>query len=209
MKRKSDWMALIFFLVVVGLLAGFLDKFIVATQAYPIPMGFLKVAVLATFGEYLKTRRQTGCWKISHPFQRFFVWGLFGILFTFVFPIFRVGVEWLIANGLWFSWAAAFSKSLWINMIFAWPMMLFHEYCNYCIEKQRPVNPVGFGENLDKKTWFRFIPLSIVLFWIPVHTLTFSLAPVFQVLCAAFLSVALGFILTFRRGGKNGKDNDS
>lgn len=199
MKRKGDWLALFFLFSLIGLLTVFLDGFVAATKSYAIPMGFLKVGILATFGEFLKTRRQIGCWKVSHLWQRFFIWGLFGILFTWAFAIFRVGVEGLISGGLWFAWFPAFSKSLWINLIFAYPMMLTHEYCNCCIEKQRLANLVEFGEKIDKKIWFRFIPLTILIFWIPAHTFTFSLPAEFQVLSAAFLSVALGFILTFKK----------
>ena len=202
MKRKGDWLAVFFLLAMVGLLVVFLDQFVAVTKAYPIPMGFLKVAILATFGEFVKTRRQTGEWRVSHLWQRFFVWGLFGIWFTFAFSLFRVGVDsGLIENSLWFAGASAFSKSLWINVLggYGYIMMLTHEYCNHCIEGQKLVNPVEFGEKIDKKVWFKTIPLTILIFWIPAHTLTFSLPPVFQVLCAAFLSVALGFILTFKK----------
>ena len=39
---------------------------------------------------------------------------------------------------------------------------------------------------------------TIVFFWIPAHTVTFSLPPDFRVLMSAVLSLALGFILTIK-----------
>jgi uncharacterized membrane protein YraQ (UPF0718 family) len=39
--------------------------------------------------------------------------------------------------------------------------------------------------------------LSILAFWIPVHTLVFLLPAVYRVIAAALLSIALGVILAF------------
>jgi hypothetical protein len=40
---------------------------------------------------------------------------------------------------------------------------------------------------------------TIPLFWIPAHTITFSLPPEYRVLMASFLSIALGGILAFAK----------
>lgn len=56
MKRIGDLIALFYILVLVFLLVFFKDKFIYLTKTYPYWMGFLKVALLATFGECLKMR---------------------------------------------------------------------------------------------------------------------------------------------------------
>ena len=39
---------------------------------------------------------------------------------------------------------------------------------------------------------------TIVVFWIPAHTITFCLPAQYQILMSAFLSLALGFILTIK-----------
>ena len=51
---------------------------------------------------------------------------------------------------------------------------------------------------MDKHIWGSFIPKTILCFWIPAHTVTFCLPQDYRVLMSAVLSLALGFILTFR-----------
>ncbi len=206
-------------LIGVGVFAGiiislivFFDEFVWLTINYPIPMGFIKVAVLATFGECLKTRLKTGSWKITHPIQRFVVWGLFGIWFTWAFALYSIGVDGIITQNLWFGIGAAFSKSLWINGLgcYAYGMMLAHEYINQMIDKQKLLNAEEF--NFDKKVWLIpdikhpfsrgsrcSIPMIIVWFWLPMHMITFTLPGHFRILTAAFLAVILGFILTIKK----------
>jgi len=205
--KKTDLIGIGVFAGIVISLIVFIKPFVWAVVHYPIPMGFMKVAVLATFGECLKTRLKTGSWKITHPIQRFVVWGLFGIWFTWAFALYSVGVDGgLIEKGLWFSFWPAFSKSLWINLGggYAYFMMLTHEYINKIIDKQGLLGPEEFGEKLDKIVWFpslrmSCIPMTILWFWLPAHTFTFCLAGHFRILSAAFLSVALGFILTIKK----------
>ena len=208
--KKGDIIGPIYFFILVALIIIFLKPFVELTKAYPLQMGFFKVALLGTFGECLKMRLRTGSWKITHPIQRIFIWGLFGVWFAWAFPVFRGGVATeLIAKKLWFGGpavAVAFSKSLWINIFggYAYFMMLTHEYFNKIIEKQGWVTAQEFKEKLDPRAWFPClswgsIPMSIIWFWVPAHTFTFSLPGHFQVLCAAMLSVALGFILTIKR----------
>ncbi len=208
--KKGDIIGPIYFIILVVLLIVFIKPFIYLTQHYPIPMGFLKVSLLGTFGECLKTRIKTGTWKINHPVQRFILWGLFGIWFAWVFPLFRGGVTTaLIAKNLWFGGpnvVQAFSKSLWINVLggYAYFMMLSHEYLNNMIEKQGFIGAQEFKDKLNTRVWFpclswSSIPVTILWFWLPAHTITFSLPGHFQVLCAAMLSIALGFILTIKK----------
>ncbi len=202
--KKTDWLGLVFFTGLVTLLIVFINPFVAAVKSYPILMGFAKVAVLATFGECLKSRLKTGNWKITHSVQRFIVWGLFGIWFTWVFPLFSVGAEELISKDLWFAFWPAFSKSLWINVLscYAPGMMLMHEYFNKMIEKQGFVGGEEFFKKLDRDAWvpsfkkWTCVPMTVFWFWVPAHTFTFMLPGHFRILCAAFLSVALGFLLT-------------
>ncbi len=203
--KRSDLLGIGYIVgVAVLLLIVFREQFVWATKNYPIPMGFLKVAALATFGECLKTRLKTGSWKISHFAQRFIVWGLFGIWFTWAFALYSIGVDGIITQNLWFGILPAFSKSLWINGFgcFAYTMMLVHEYINQMIDKQGLLTAEEF--RFDKEVWvpsrrFTCIPWTIVWFWLPMHTITFTLPGHFRVLSAAFLAVALGFILTIKK----------
>ncbi len=205
--KKSDFWGLAYFAGLVMLLLIFLEPFIWLTKNYPYPMGFAKVALLATFGECLKTRLKTGNWIPSHLWQRFLVWGSFGVWFAWAFPLFGAGTEALVSKNLWFGFLPlAFSKSFIINFLggYAYFMMLGHEYINKIIEKQGFVSAKEFKEKLEAGVWFpskqrSCIPWTIFWFWLPAHTVTFLLPGHFQVLCAAFLSVALGFILTIKK----------
>lgn len=199
-----DLIALLYFLIILGLILVNLETFIALTNSYPLPMGFLKFAALATFGEMLKVRIATKKWDLKDWHLKLIVWGFFGMWFAIVFPLFYAGVNAIISKGLWPDFGpifTAFSVSLWMNLLalYAWPMMLLHEYFNKVIEKKSFFPLVQFAEELDKKAWFRVIPLTIILFWLPAHTITFMLPEHFRVLMAALLSVALGFFLTIRK----------
>jgi len=209
--KKTDLIGVGYIVGLVVLLIIFLKPFIWATINYPIPMGFVKVAALATFGECLKTRLKTGRWMPTHLVQRFVVWGFFGIWFTWAFALYSIGVDGIIAGNLWFGILPAFSKSLWINGFgcFAYTMMLVHEYANQMISKQGLLAAEEF--RFDKKVWaldtkhffsrssLCSIPLTILWFWLPAHTFTFILPGHFRVLSAAVLAVFLGFILTIKK----------
>ena len=202
--RLIDLIALAYLFFVLGIIFSNLETFISLTIAYPLPMGFLKLAALATFGEFVKIRRTTGKWNFRDWHLKLIVWGFFGVWFAIVFPLFGAGINAIISKGLWPNLGSvfqAFSTSLWMNLLalYAWPMMLLHEYFNKVIENKKLFSLVEFGEKLDKKTWFGFIPLTIVLFWLPAHTITFLLPEEFRVLMAALLSIALGFLLTIKK----------
>jgi len=202
--RAVDLVALLYLALVLGLIFLNLDAFIGLVAAYPLPMGFLKLAALATFGEFVKIRRTTCKWSFKDWPLKLIVWGMFGVWFALVFPLFGAGTAGITEKGLWpvaGGIFAAFSTSLWMNILalYAWPMMLVHEYFNKVIEKKKFVSTVKFAESLDKKAWFRFIPLTILFFWLPAHTITFLLPEEFRVLMAALLSLALGFLLTIKK----------
>ncbi len=227
MKRLDDWAGAVFFLLYLcvvfffpwspeggwslriaeSLSSGYgLNQFGATVSEWPYLSGFLKVGILAMFGEMVKTRRRTGSWRTPRILPKFIVWGGYGMLFTMVFALFRNGVAANQAGGLWPSfgdgaWAfllTAFSVSVWLNLIFCYPMMLGHEYLNACIAAGGPVGGEAFFRTLDPHVWGSYLPKTILFFWIPAHTITFCLPPAFQILMSALLSLALGFILTIR-----------
>lgn len=192
-----------------GFSGGGVKNFGDVTSACPYVMGFLKVAFLAVFGEMVKNRRKTGSYKVTSIWARFIVWGFYGLLFTYVFAMFAKGAGALMGSPLWFGVADkssfgykllfAFTASFWLNMVFAYPMMLSHEWFNSVIAKKRFVGGAEFLESIDKHAWGSFIPKTIIYFWIPAHTVTFTLPGSYRILMAAALSVALGFILTLKK----------
>lgn len=171
------------------------------TNAFPYLMGFFKFACLATFGEMLKNRMKTGSYHIDLFPVRVINWGLFGMIMTFAFALFAAGIKSLMGTRIWFGgndFVFALSTSVWMNLIFAYPMMLAHEWCNVCMEKRGFVGGAAFFGGLNAQVWGSFIPKTILFFWIPAHTVTFLLPPEFRVLAGALLSTALGFILTLK-----------
>jgi len=92
----------------------------------------------------------------------------------------------------------AFSTSFWMNMTFAYPIMLGHEWCNEVIHEKRFIGGAAFLEKLDKLILGSFAPKTILFFWIPAHAVTFCLPENYRVLMSAVLSLVLGAILTFR-----------
>ena len=192
--------------IVWGRLTDGINNFGRFTREFPFLMGFLKVGLLATFGEMLKHRRKSGSWVVPSLIPRFIVWGITGMVFTLVFALFGMGTEALMKNGLWFSCTnsscndilRAFSTSLFQNLVFAYPMMLGHEWCNEVINKKKFVGGGEFLASIDSHVWGSFIPKTILYFWVPAHTVTFLLPADYRVLMSAVLSLALGFILTIK-----------
>lgn len=187
-----------------------LENFGNITREFPYIMGFLKFALLATFGEMLKHRLKTGFWFVSKLPLRAVVWGVFGMIMTVAFGLFASGTAAMMSGNLWFGsnpllekgfWNTllfAFSTSLFMNMIFAYPMMFGHEWFGQVIEKGKFIGGAEFFRNASAEVWGSFIPKTILFFWIPAHTITFLLPAEFRVLMGALLSVALGFILTIK-----------
>jgi hypothetical protein len=166
-------------------------------REYPILSSAVQVAILGTFGEILSLRIRTGRWSFFGPgpsrlIQKIIVWAFLGISFKYAFAGFSGFITAICDKGFWFAAATekgllqAFSISLYMNLIFGPVMMLFHRWTDNFIEKT-PMN----WSSLEK-AW-----KTLIWFWIPAHTITFSLPFHFQVSLAALWAVALGLILGF------------
>lgn len=174
-----------------------------------ILMCFAKFYFLGTLGELLTVKRRTKSWQVSCPGYRAFFWGLFGIWIGLAFVLIDKGVMGLIAANLWPAggklWLA-FSKSLWINVLsgYAFSMMVTHGYTNFMV--------AGLDDSLlicdvrsfaNGYNWGKSVPYlvgTIFIFWLPVHTITFSLPAEWRTLMAALLSIALGVLLSIKEG---------
>ncbi len=179
-------------------------RFVELTLMYPYIMGMLKIAVLGTMGELLGCKVATGKWKLTgiRIYQRIGIWALLGIAFTAVFPLFSFGVDGLLKKklipGLGGSVITAFWKSFFTNILFGFPMMIFHRFTDTLISNGKlftiwPV--VSTFKSIDWENMFRIVGASCIWFWIPAHTITFMLPPEFRVMSAALLAIVLGFIL--------------
>jgi hypothetical protein len=189
--------------------------------------GFVKFSLLATFGEVVGLRIRTGSYDLKGfgLLPKALVWGFLGISIKAAFMIFQAGtvsvLEYAGINNATdllagqFSGGkivAAFTVSLFLNLVFSPVLMTFHrltdaQITEHCGSVFSLVKPFRFKEKLEKIDWgmhWGFVlKKTIPFFWIPAHTVTFILPSDFQVLFAACLGVALGVILAFAAGKRS------
>jgi hypothetical protein len=171
------------------------------TKVHPLVMGFIKFALLATFGECLKTRIQTGTWIPSKLPLRVVIWGCFGMWISLSFPFVDGGLKALIALHEWPSWPQPFWMAMWINFFggYAFFMMLSHYWVDTMV-LEGPIWPWEVMGRPGAGRWAKIVLLAIIFFWTPVHMVTFSLPPLWRTLWAAYISMAIGLILSFAAG---------
>ncbi len=198
------------------------DLYAGAYAAAPWAVSFVKFALLATAGEMLVLRLRRG-----HYYERQFgigpkmvIWGLIGVTIWAAFGVFSAGTASLFPGlaGRAAGGAAAarillaFLISLFMNLVYAPPMMLVHHLTDRFIEAQGGGFPVARWDtaaglrNADwDRLWGFVYRKTLPLFWVPAHTVTFLLPPAWRTLFAALLSVALGLLLALasRRGEGN------
>jgi hypothetical protein len=178
-------------------------------------MAFLKFGMLATLGEAIGLRIQTGVY--NRPgfglLPRAVVWGVLGMVISMAMTIFAAGTPLFLSNlGVDISSDAfgtrlltAFCISAALNLIFAPVFMTLHKVTDAHITKTGGTlrglfTPIPFKEIFTKLNWgvlYGFVfKKTIPLFWIPAHTITFMLPVQWRVLFAALLGVILGVLLS-------------
>jgi hypothetical protein len=171
-----------------------LDLYVAFLKDHPIASSALQVGVLGTFGELLGCRICGRGWNPFTPGRlalKVAVWAFLGVTFKYAFTGFFGFVDALSARGYWPSFPGggvgrAFSVSLYCNALFGPVMMSFHRWTDAKIEKV-------------PMTWEGLYPAwaTLAWFWVPAHTVTFSLPPHVQVGLAALWALALGALLGF------------
>lgn len=221
--KKNGFIGLIIWCLALTAIIFFLvfptthSAFVTITKAHPYIMGFIKVGILASMGEILAIFISTGHFKKPIGFiYRFIVWGFLGMAFALVFDLFASGVGIAMGKGLLPSLTegttgarilSAFLTSALMNLIFGPTFMAFHRITDTYIDlgegKLNKIFKVKLSSVIGKIDWYGFISFVILktvpFFWIPAHTVTFSLPPEYRVLMASFLSIALGGILAFSK----------
>ena len=159
----------------------------------PYQVSALKFLVLGTFGEWLggvlRTRGNLKPFPLWKFIPKMAIWALLGVCVKWSFASFVWLVEAQISHGLLpplvgeSEFFRAFITSLELNVFFGPAFMYLHRVL----------------DNLVDRSWdFQGMVIAIYAlgwFWIPAHTLTFSLPDELRVLVAAFFGVCLGVIL--------------
>ena len=183
--------------------------FIQWTSSHPYWMGFFKFALLATMGEILALRIAHRGWKRSVGMVwKIIVWGILGVLITFMFSFYSAGVSIIMAsaatllnNSFLSMLVQAFLTSLLMNLTFGIVFMAGHRLSDTYIEMRFKQKKPSLKELVHAVDWEGFLAFvvfkSIPLFWIPAHTLTFLLPASYRVVTAAYLSIILGLILVY------------
>lgn len=217
------WLTLLLIITAVFVLPQTHQVFIQLTNGYPYWMGFIKFAILATMGELLAIRLASHTWKIPDGLiYKIIIWGLIGVLITFMFTFYSSGVSTMIEQGkisieneLLSKIFTAFLTSLIMNLTFGIVFMGLHRMSDTYIEMRVNHKQPSLDELIEIINWNAFISFvvfkTIPLFWIPVHTITFLLPAYYRVVVAAYLSIVLGVILVYshRRSRQKVKPENS
>lgn len=162
---------------------------------------FVQFAVLGSLGEVageLAARRRPSA-RIHEWTLKALVWGLLGICVKYAFKGFSGFVDALVSQRLLpaafgkdggSTLVRAFGLSFFMNAQFGPLLMFLHRSTDNLITRSRGY--AGIKSSLMTLAWF----------WLPAHTLTFSLPADLQIGVAALLSVALGIIMGFTKRQK-------
>jgi hypothetical protein len=196
-----------FFVLILAGIAGFFlypatqEIYLKWNEVSPFGMAFVKFGVLASLGEALALRMRTGEWQrvLGWP-KKAVVWGFLGMWIAWMFPIYAVGVARI---GLSSRILTAFLTSVTMNLSFGPAMMTTHRITDTWIELRAKGQAATSQEIFAANDWPAFFWFVLVktnlFFWIPMHTITFLLPPVWRLLMAAGLSMALGVLLAIAK----------
>lgn len=183
------------------------EIFMAFSEAHPYLGGFIKFAVLATMGDLLGARLVNGDYKIPEGIiYRIIVWGIIGMMISLLFTVFMEGAGAAQRAGLLpfdgINLAQAFFGSAIMNLTFGPMMMVFHKFMDLFIDAEyEKKGKVTLNSLVDRLDWHSLVEFSWVktctVFWIPAHTIVFVLPHQYRVLVSAFLSIALGLLLSF------------
>ncbi len=201
-KNKFFWLpdvvATIYFIGITAFFYLYGDTVAQVTKAYPYPTGFVKFALLATFGECLKNRLVASRWWPGQIVGRMMLWGAIGIWLSVAFPLIDGGVRAIVAEHLWPGGPLmALWMSLWANIFVGYGAFMM--FTHYWLESMLTEGWVWPWEMLGRPgtaRWGKIVVISYI-YWIPAHVVTFLLPPVWRILFLAYVSISLGLILSF------------
>ncbi len=204
MSRKYDIMfgALLFLVATLLIIPTTHHAFFGFTSEHYLFGGFIKFFLFASLGDVLSMRIRYRRYRVPGLFRKMFIWGVIGIFVVIVFRIFPAGVDALqreevlpfegnmVMNALFIS--------ILMNLFFAPTMMLFHRITDQAIELEAETGGYDLNATLrtiDYPAFIRMLMKTIPFFWIPAHTVTFLLSPMYRAFFASLLGVMLGLFL--------------
>jgi hypothetical protein len=166
--------------------------------ANPLFSAAVQFAILGTLGEIIsfslqKKRFALPCngWQLI---GKLFAWALLGIIIKYGFTGMKGFTQVLLDHhllpelaGSGIGWA--FAVSVFTNILFGPQMMAFHRLEDNLILGQKGFSGIG-------RAWW-----TLIWFWIPAHTITFSLPTDYQIGLAALWSLVLGIIMGYSKAG--------
>lgn len=215
-KQDFIWLSVIILITLIFVISASRLFYEQLNLSHPYLLGFLKTSILAFMGELLVSRikYQRYFYGTGH-IMKWFVWGILGMIFVLVFKIYASGVSSAqtanllpsLGTSVFAGLFTAFLISLIMNLSFAPTFMILHRitdgYINLSEGKIRQLRQVSLKSVINGIDWqffFHTVVLkSIPFFWIPAHTITFLLPENYRVLMAAYLSIALGIIMSLRK----------
>lgn len=161
----------------------------------PILMAIIQFAILGTIGEIISKCIIKK--KFHNPFSfkiilwKMVVWSILAVCIKYAFTGMKGYLNTLVEHDLLpkifinSRLIRAFGISVLINIQFGLFLVIFHRVLDNIV--------------LTKKNWQGLdkAMLSLLWFWIPAHTVTFTLPKEYQIGLAALWSVVLGVILGF------------
>ncbi len=175
-------------------------------DSFPLITSFFKFFLLASIGDIIGYRLQTGKWQMPPKFlSKAIVWGIIGSVIYLIFQIYTTGVASLQESGIlpWQNsqFALALFVSIIMNFTFAPTMMSLHRISDTYLNMQDKGMKPTLKDTVNAVDWSAFYHMTLLrtipLFWIPAHTITFLLPEDYRIIFAASLGIVLGVLLRF------------
>lgn len=161
-------------------------------SANPLLSAAIQFGILGTLGEllahFIRSRAFTLPCQVWQLFAKIAAWALLGIIIKIGFVgmhgfVSALAEHNLLPTGFHGGVGWAFAMSVNTNLFFGPQMMFIHRMEDNLIARRWNT------EGLVRAWW------TLIWFWIPAHTVTFSLPKEYQIGLAALWSVVLGLIM--------------
>lgn len=159
---KKVLVAVLLFLTPFFILPSVYQGFIKLTSDHAFFMSGVKFAILATFGELLGQRIQTGHWTVKGfgVIPKMIVWFLLGAIIKAAFVVFAVGdpivLQTFVSEPS--KLMTAFAISVGLNLIFAPIFMTLHKITDLHIAEHHGsikslIKPIDMAQKLNQIDW--------------------------------------------------------